>query len=51
MTNSPKKQVIGPEPPPPINECRTRLDSTVLGTFSRQSIPAQKQPQQNKKNK
>lgn len=50
MTNSPKKQVIGPEPPPPINEFKIRNDSAVQRNFSKNCFD-QKQPQQNKKNK
>lgn len=54
MSDPQKQQMLGansPKRPRPINECKTRLDSTVLANFSRQSLPNQKQPQQNKKNK
>ena len=54
MSDPQKEQTLGansPKRPRPIHECKTRLDSTVIANFSRQILPNQKQPQQNKKNK
>ena len=48
MTKPEKKQVIGPPPPPSIFECKTRNDSRVLGTFSKNCFN-QKPPQQKNK--
>lgn len=50
MSDSQKKQKLGPKGPGPVIELTSRNDSAVQRNFSKNCFD-QKQPQQNKKNK